>query len=138
MNQLIVSRRQPLPKKIVCELFSSKLHVIIPPESIDTAHRVGQRFKGKQTILIRLFRRENVDLLLSKRKLLAGQNLSINEDVTWLNLQLINQIKQSELTIKQWYSRGKVWGLTKNGIKVSFDLHDNIAENIKIATEKFH
>jgi hypothetical protein len=98
-------------KQIAQEFFTEKLKVLgITAVDIDCAHRVGQKDKeGRQTLLVRLFERDNVELLLSKKKLLKGSTLILYEDATYLDRKLLNALKDHPNVVSQWMHHGTIW-----------------------------
>ena len=76
---------------------------------IDCAHRVGKKDKdGRQTLLVRLFERDNVELLLSKKKTLKGSSLILYEDATYLDRKLLNALKDHPNVVSQWMHHGTI------------------------------
>ena len=47
-----------ITKSLVQDTIASKMNIDIPLSEMDTAHRTGKKVNGKQTVLIRFFRRE--------------------------------------------------------------------------------
>ena len=77
---------------------------------MDCAHRVGKKDKdGRQTLLVRFFERDNVELLLSKKKTLKGSTLILYEDATYLDRKLLNALKDHPNVVSQWMHHGTIW-----------------------------
>jgi hypothetical protein len=54
----------------------------------------------------------------------------LSDDVTKLNAQLISKLKEHPQIDNAWYFNGSVYG-EKGGIRMKFDLLDNIDEKIR-------
>ena len=110
----------------VVNFLETKLDMkVISPEDIVAAHLlpVNQRSStsGPQipTILLKFWNRQLRDNVIRKRKLLRGSDYSVDEDLTALNIQLVNKLRlgtekfmQHWIIIKRW-SRSR-WVRSKN------------------------
>lgn len=110
-------------KKKVVKMLNEKLGLKITKGMIDTAHRIGLVNNGKQSILCRFFARDVVDMIIDKRTKLKETGHAILEDATKKNMELLQELRDSKLCTQHWFSRGKVWGVTYNGQKVSFNVN---------------
>lgn len=72
----------------------------------------------KSTILVCFSKRDIRDKIISSRKLLKGTNVSIVEDLTSLNVQLINRLRLDERVLDSWSWNGRVFAKLNNGKKV--------------------
>jgi hypothetical protein len=116
-------------KEKVVEFLKTKLkleHVEI--QHVDCAHRVGPvTDKNKQTMLVRLYSRDNVDTILSVRKTLKDSGYIIYEDLPMITRLLINDLKKNYGLNSTWYSNGKVWvKKTATSEKFIIGITDNI------------
>jgi hypothetical protein len=119
----------PEAKLVVLKLFKDYLNISnIGTCDIDCAHRANSVRLGKQTLLVRFFRREIVDLLVKARKMLAGKGIVILEDTTYLNRTLINDLKKCTTMVENsWNAAGAVWAKLKNSDKkLKVSINDNI------------
>jgi hypothetical protein len=98
-------------KQIAERFFADKLQSeTISAIDIDCAHRVGKKDKnGKQTLLVRLFERDNVEALLSKKKNLKGSGFILYEDATYLDRRLITALKDHPNVSSAWMHHGTIW-----------------------------
>jgi hypothetical protein len=98
-------------KTALLNFLAEKLEITdITPGEIDTAHRVGPVNKeGNQTLLVRFFRRELVDYILTSRKLLKGKNASIFQDTTQKNRKLIFDLNKRPEVEGVWCQAGFIW-----------------------------
>ena len=104
----------------------------IEDDDIDVAHPIPNRSSGTyhtnpdqdnprqrhEVVLIRFHRRTIRDKVIRQRRLLKNTRHSIVEDLTSLNLQVINRLKRSEQVDKTWSWNGHIYALLKNGRKM--------------------
>ena len=127
---------QYVSKQLVLTMLRDHLDINLDPMEVDSSHRLGAPSKtNKQTIYIRLLHRSNVELILKRRKSLVGSGYSIMEDVSEDNRGLLNRLNDDDRIDDSWYTRGKLWGNTKEGDKYQFEAYDNITERLE-APEK--
>jgi hypothetical protein len=80
------------------------------PGEIDTAHRIGPvTEEGNQTLLVRFFRRELVDYILSSKRMLKGKNASLFQDTTQKNRKLIFDLGKRPEVESAWCSGVSIW-----------------------------
>ena len=56
-----------------------------------------------------MFERDNVDMLLSKKKSLKGSGLILYEDATFMDRKLLNALKDHPNVSSQWMHHGTIW-----------------------------
>ena len=84
--------------------------------------------EGKQTLLVRLYSRTNVDHVLRIKKCLKGTGYIVYEDAPMLSRLLINALKPYPGVNSAWYSNGTVWAKkTADGPKFKVGVRDSIA-----------
>jgi predicted nucleotidyltransferase len=117
-------------KSLVTQFVNDKFKVMgFTNVEIDCAHRVGKVLKEKQTMLVRLFERDLIDLLLSKKKLLKGSGQILFEDATLLDRKLINALNDHDNVESAWMSHGTIWAKgIAGGPKIKVKFFDNIDE----------
>ena len=81
----------------------------VRPMDMDTAHRLGPIIDGKQTILVRFFRRQIVEDILMSKRMLKGKNMSLFQDTTRKNRTLIWNLTQRAEVEGAWCANGKIW-----------------------------
>ena len=113
-------------KKIASDFFKEHLKLDIPLKEIDCAHRVGMKTDGKQPMLVKFLRRDNVDKIILVRKQLKGLGFVIYEDATTANKKLLNRLKNHSEIQDAWLVYGKVWAKSKAGKKFTVNIMDNI------------
>ena len=53
------------------------------------------------------------------------------DDVTFENARLITRLLEHEDIDQAWYYNGAVYGKTLSGVRMKFDMYDNISEKIR-------
>ena len=106
----------------------------ITPFDIDCAHRLGEVKDGKQTLLIRFFRREIAENLLRSKKMLKGRGFLMFEDSSYLNRELLKALNRRPEVENQWITGGRVYAKLQNCTKkvlflITDDLDLKIAQN---------
>ena len=66
-----------------------------------------------------------------KHKKNLKNNVHFTEDVTKRNLELMRRILESEGMESAWYFSTRVYGKTKSGLQMKFDLFDNVEQRIQ-------
>ena len=66
-----------------------------------------------------------------KHKKNLKNNVHFTEDVTKRNLELMRRIRESEGMESAWYFNTSVYGKTKSGLQMKFDLFDNVEQRIQ-------
>ena len=103
----------------------------IKTNDIDAAHRIGKpRGDKPPAIIVRFFRRDHRDQIIVKRRELRGTGYGITEDLTRLNLLLINRAKLHTDITSAWSWNGSVWALTTSGHKIKLEPFDVISKVI--------
>lgn len=123
-------------RKVVSDFIRRSLHVHIEDDDIEAAHTLPARSVQptagiQQTVpmvIVRFLRRDIRDNVIRNRKLLKSTNISIIEDLTPLNMQVLNRARNSDLVEKSWTWNGHVWALLKSGKKVQIRPFQTIEE----------
>ena len=63
---------------------------------------------------------------------LKGSGIVILEDLTTMNVKLMNRVNKHDQIERSWSQNGKIIGLTKGGAKIRFELFDNIQNKLII------
>jgi gas vesicle protein len=119
-----------------CKLLREKLGIQIKEGDIDAAHPLPRSRQGDDsderppTIQVKFSRRDKRDDAIRRRKQLKGSGVAILEDLTKMNVKLMNRLKENDLIKHNWSMNGKIYGLTTTGKKIQFDLFDNIETKI--------
>ena len=111
------------PKRIVCDFLNSSLK-LNPPlaiESVDVAHRVGQKTpRGTQTMLVRLMRHDDKMRVIRQRKSLKNTGRSISEDIAKGYIDYMETLKKNPQLNQVWFFNGKVF-CKPNGTEHAFN-----------------
>ena len=91
---------------------------------IDVAHRLGPYDNSPEdpkprAIIIRFVRRVVRDHVIKNRKKLAGTRMSIQDDLTKQNLQLLNRVKQHPIVSSAWAQDGRIMIAVKDSGKIT-------------------
>jgi len=121
-------------RKVVLELIRSKLHVPVSDDDIELAHPVplrsqaNQASSGSDVVMVRFRHREVRDQVIRQRKLLKNSKRTIVEDLTALNLELINRLKKTPRVEKTWSWNGHVYALLRDGRKLQVKPYESVPE----------
>ena len=120
-------------KAISSNFLKQNLKLDIPVREIDCAHRVGAVRNGKQTMLVKFFRRDYVEDIIKERRILKKKPYSIHEDATLENMKLLNRLFNHDEIDQSWLIRGTVWAKTNTGQKFRVEILDDINKKISDA-----
>lgn len=119
-------------KQVVCDLIKNSLKVKIVPSDISAAHRLPKSGKQKHPpIIIRLKDRSQRQEILKVRKLLKGSGISVSEDMTRENVQLVKDAEVSGYFTSVWFANGKVKAADGKNNKYTLNIFDNFPEIAK-------
>lgn len=116
----------------VCEFVRSKLGYAIQDGDVKVAHPVQPRRRPnaqgppRPLIIVRFRSRQVRHEVLSRRRVLKGSGTVIHEDLTALNMELVNDLENHPSISKAWSWNGKIFGLTKDQRKIVFEPFDDI------------
>lgn len=79
-------------------------------------------------VMVRFSCRELRDNVIRNRRLLKSSKISIVEDLTTLNMEVLNRLRNSELVQKTWTWNGHVQALLKNGQKIQVRPFETVEE----------
>ena len=110
-------------------------------DDIENAHNIPSKERNngswsKPSVIVKFRSRAVKDDVLRKRKLLKGSGVAISEDLTSLNLDLINRLQKSDLVKDAWAWNGRIYAKDiKIGQKKLFKLFDVIDKVFKSSAE---
>ena len=130
----------------VCKIFTDKVKVTTTPNDIECCHRLGgggrgdadgaqgQRGNPKRAIIVRFKpgARGIRDQILKNRRVLKGQNVSIAEDLTKANSELLKVAYGNECCESSWSVNGKIFALLKNKVKVRVPFGCNVNDLLRM------
>ena len=117
----------------VVKFLDSKLGLKIDPSSFDAAHPLKSPKRADQSsqpVIVRFISRETKEQIIKFRKKLKSTRYVIHEDLTKLNMQLLNRVHNHSDIVSAWSSHGKVFGTTAEGRKIMFQPFDEIHSKI--------
>ena len=108
-------------------------------QDIDCAHRVGAvTDKGKQTMLVRFFARDLAEDVMKNKRNLKGTGILIYEDTTWMNRQLITELKDRDDVDSVWLKNGTIWvRLEPTGRKFKISIADDVETKLAEKRQEF-
>ena len=123
----------------VCNFLKDKLGIKSKAGDIDAAHilpkginQKGQKDERPPNIIVKFMSRDARDEAIRRRKQLKGSGIVILEDLTTMNVKLMNRVNNHDQIERSWSQNGKIIGLTKGGAKIRFELFDNIQNKLII------
>ena len=103
-----------VPKDVDCNKFiaqfcMNKLQVKMQDSDIASSHPIPARNNSsdsnKKCIIVRFANRNIRNLVLQARKKLKGSGISISEDLTVVNIDLLNRLKKDQTISELWSSQ---------------------------------
>ena len=111
------------------EVFTGKVGVAVSKEDIEIAHRTGKPGGDRpRPIIVRFFSRRVRGSVLTQRRNLKRTGVSVGEDLTQLNYQLLKKVHQHSATLSTWSSNGKIFTKIKNGKLLKLDVNMNVED----------
>lgn len=123
--------KQDLRQDLVT-LVEKDLNVKLDPSDISAIHRIpskNQNLRDNPVIVRFSCAEAKVEIMKHKKNL--KNNVHFTEDVTKRNLELMRRIRESEGMESAWYFNTSVYGKTKSGLQMKFDLFDNVEQRIQ-------
>ena len=128
----VVETKEEDCRQVVSDIITQRLKIKVVPTDISVAHRVGKSTRQKhRPIIIRFKDRTQRYEIMKARKVLKGSGISIAEDMTRENMELIRRAEGSRCFQSVWFWNGKVCAKNKDGKKIyTLNLSDNFKEVI--------
>ena len=106
----------------------------ISSDDIETAHRSGRPGTDRpRPILVRFYSRQKKRSVLEARRKLKQTGVSISEDLTKTNYNLLARANKHSATLSAWSSNGKVLAKVKNGKILKLDVSTHVEETLSKA-----
>jgi len=120
-------------RQVVSDFVRDSLKVPITNDDIEAAHIIPVRNSGQpssssamsqhssskkptgSTVIVRFQRREARDKVIRQRRLLKDSGITVVEDLSHLNLEVINRLKRSPQVKQTWSWNGHIFASLKNG-----------------------
>jgi hypothetical protein len=120
-------------RRAVVEFLNHKLKYNISEADIEAAHpllskkstleensgNAGTDQTARPTVIVRFINRKHRDDIIRIRKMLKGTEFSIAEDLTSLNVQTLNRVRNHPSVQSSWSWNGKIHAVLKNGKRIS-------------------
>ncbi|XP_056019041.1 uncharacterized protein LOC130054214 [Ostrea edulis] len=128
---LPTKQKQELRKDFM-EILSKDLGLQLDPRDVTEIHRIptANQHSRDKPVIVRLASSEVKKKLMREKKNLSG-DIRIVEDITQKNLDLLKSLRENDDIESAWYYNTKVYGRSKNGIQVKFDVGDNIKQKLR-------
>ncbi|KAK6171840.1 hypothetical protein SNE40_018265 [Patella caerulea] len=106
--------------------------VSMTEDQIDIAHRIGT-FKPNQnrSIIVKFLSRKYKIFVIKNRRKLKGSGISISEDLTPLNSQLLSRTSKHPSVLNTWSTEGKIYAKLLNEKIVKVDHHTCIDDLLR-------
>ena len=128
--------KQDLRQDLVT-LVKKDLNVKLDPSDISAIHRIPSKNPNlRDNPIIVRFSNVEAKVEIMKHKKNLKNNVHFTEDVTKRNLELMRRIRESEGMESAWYFNTSVYGKTKSGLQMKFDLFDNVEQRIQKESNK--
>lgn len=127
-------------RRTVTEFIRKELHEHVTEDDIEVAHtlpiptpaRTAQSAtRGQVTtpvVIVRFCRRDVRDRIIVKRKVLKSTKIAIVEDLTSLNMEVLNRLRNNDSVQKTWSWNGHIRALLKNGKKIQVRPFESIED----------
>jgi len=96
-------------------------------------HRIPGRQGQPRPVIVKFWSLDCKLLIIKKRKdFKQSKGIRLVEDVTRMNTELINKLLRHQEIDSAWYFNGFVYGKTKSGKRIKFDIYDDIDGKIRV------
>jgi hypothetical protein len=136
--------------KIVVDFIRGTLNCHIEDSDIESAHPLPIRpgtssgstlTPGSQTrnssrpqnsmVMVRFRNRSIRDNVITRRKVLKGTNCTIVEDLTSLNVETMNRLRNSEHVQKTWSWNGHIYAILHDGKKICVQPFESLVDCVR-------
>ena len=95
----------------------------VSTNDVEIAHRTGKPGGPRpRPIIVRFFSRQKRRLVLTERKKLKNSGVTVTEDLTKTNYDLLRKAKEHSATLATWSSNGKILVKLKNARTIYLDM----------------
>ena len=111
------------------------ININITAHDIIAAHLLKNlRNQNVPQCIVKFARPDIKNNVIYARKKLKGRTISIQEDLSVANKQLLNRVKNDERVQNAWSFKGEIWCLLHSGQKLKVKLHQSLDDAI---TQKY-
>ena len=116
----------------VKDIVKEKLGVEILESQIQAIHRIPGKEGERKPVLVKLVNSEvKHGIMRCKKNLPDKTEFKLVDDVTKTNMALITCLRNSDKLESVWYFNCGVYGKTKSGRRIKFDIFDDINAKVK-------
>jgi len=119
-------------RRTVTEFIRKELHEHVTEDDIVVAHTLPiPTPRGQVTttvVIVRFCRRDVRDRVIVKRKVLKSTKIAIVEDLTSLNMEVLNRLHNNDAVQKTRSWNGHIRALLKNGKKIQVRPFESIED----------
>nr|CAH7745579.1 unnamed protein product [Callosobruchus chinensis] len=112
-------------RNTVTKFFKDRLNTNIPSEELENCFRIGRKPNGKRPVLTTLRLQSTKWSLLKNRKALKGTGITITEDMTKANYNLLKKAKEQLGQENVWFYGGLIKGKL-GSMKYTIENEDDI------------
>ena len=125
------TKDENLREIFVNDIVKDKLKVDIEPTDIQAIHRIPGKQGEHQPIIVKMVNTEVKTKVMKVKKSLPKDGVKLVDDVTKLNMGLINRLKQTERFESVYYFNCSVIGKLTSGTKIKFNLFDDVEQKLR-------
>lgn len=114
----------------VNKIAKDKLDVTVATTEIQAIHRIPGKPHQIRPIIVKMVNSEAKAKVMRVRKNLPKTGFKLVDDVTQHNMSLITRLTETNNFDGVWYFNGSIYGKTKTGKRMKFNLFDNIEEKV--------
>ncbi|GFS00051.1 unconventional myosin-Vb-like [Elysia marginata] len=122
------SETEEKTKRSVCKLISEKLGVAsFDSNSIDIAHRLGKYGQNRdRAVIVRFNTHSAAKRVLGCRRALKGTNVYMTEDLTKINANRLQKVRDLETVALAWTRGGEIFAKDHNGVVTKINNDEDI------------
>ena len=105
-------------RKVVLNMFNTKLGVALREKDIDASHRVGRRKKSgsmPRSIIVKFLRIDDKRQVIKQGKKLKGSKIVVSDDMSMEMMKVFNWVKNDSRFKDAWTWEGKIFGKDHRG-----------------------
>ena len=135
----VAEQKQEDCRKVVSDIIKSRLNIRLEPSDISVAHRVRKSKRQEhRPIIIRFKDRTQKYNIMKARRGLKGSGISLAEEMTRDNIDLVRRAEDSGIFGSVWFWNGKVCARNKTNKKIihTLNMFDKFEEVVRNTTDK--
>ncbi|XP_013380206.1 unconventional myosin-Vb [Lingula anatina] len=131
----VIEKEHENTRDVVCKVLKEQGEVQITADDITAVHRIPGRQGSPRPILMHVKNTEIKVRIMRSRSTLKRHDKGVRlaDDITKLNAQLLQRLKENEQIEQSWFYNGSVYGKVKHtGQRMRFSIDDDIDKKVKI------